>query len=153
MTIRNAPGFSTKTKPQGFTPNGKNKAKHQDAQQAQEGDRPNDQSAPDLNQVTQSEASTIQKSVNLAAKTSEKSLEALEGGREKASERIAAEIARLTDPTLFFAETMSRAADKIRAREDQVNFELDFFAAAAELEMPTPYCFSSSSQHLIGGSQ
>jgi hypothetical protein len=90
------------------------------------------------NQVTQSEALTIRESVNLAAGMGAKALQALSGQRDQTAEAIADEIARLTDPTLFFAETMSRAADKIRAREDQVSFELDFFSAA-ELTLPTPY--------------
>jgi hypothetical protein len=94
------------------------------------------------NQVTQSEALTIRESVNLAAGTGAKALQSLAVQREQTAEAIAAEIARLTDPTLFFAETMSRAADKIRARQDQVNFELDFFSAA-ELTLPTPYALPS----------
>jgi hypothetical protein len=116
-------------KPQGFTPKPKS-------------DRPDaaPQVAPgaDPNQVTQSEALTIRESVNLAAGTGAKALQSLAVQREQTAEAIASEIARLTDPTLFFAETMSRAADKIRAREDQVSFELDFFRAA-ELTLPTPY--------------
>lgn len=94
--------------------------------------------SPTANQVTQSEAMTIRESVNIAAGTGAKALQALAGQRAQTAETIAAEIARLTDPTLFFAETMTLAAEKIRAREEQVTFELDFFNAAG-LELPTPY--------------
>jgi hypothetical protein len=126
MTIQNAPGFAPKSRGKGFAPS--------------KGDRPAAvQPEPaDPNQVTQSEAMTIRESVNLAAGTGARALQSLAGRRAQTAETIAAEIARLTDPTLFFAETMTLAAEKIRAREEQVSFELDFFNAAG-LDLPTPY--------------
>jgi N-methylhydantoinase B/oxoprolinase/acetone carboxylase alpha subunit len=120
------PANGAKTK-QGFTAN-------QRARRADVGD---------VNASVQSESMTIRESVNLAAGMGAKALQTLSEQRDQTAEVIAEEIARLTDPTLFFAETMSRAADKIRAREDQVSFELDFFNAT-ELVLPTPYVLPSA---------
>jgi hypothetical protein len=86
--------------------------------------------AVDPSKVTQSEAMAIRESVNLAAGMGAKALQALSGQREQTKETIAAEIERLTDPGLFFAETMTLAADRIRQRQDQIEFELDFYDAA-----------------------
>jgi hypothetical protein len=89
-----------------------------------------DDPSVDHSHVVQSEAMTIRESVNLAAGMGAKALQALSGQREQTKETIAAEIERLTDPGLFFAETMTLAADRIRQRQDQIEFELDFYDAA-----------------------
>jgi hypothetical protein len=122
MTIQNAPGFATKSKPQGFAPSPK-------SDRAAASTEPADHAS-----VTQSEALTVRESVNLTAGTGARALQALTAQREQTQETIAAEIERLTDPDLFFAETMNRAAEKIRQRQqsrDQVAFELDFFDPAS----------------------
>ena len=96
----------------------------------------------DLNQVAQSEAMTIRESVNLSAGTGARALQALSVQRDHTQQAIATEIERLTDPELFFSETMAIAAEKIRSREqqrDQVSFELDFFdVASVTASLPAP---------------
>ncbi|MCY7283697.1 MAG: hypothetical protein LH679_09675 [Cyanobacteria bacterium CAN_BIN43] len=120
------------TKPQGFTP--KPKADRLDAAQPE--------NPTDLNQVAQSEAMTIRESVNLSAGTGARALRALSVQRDHTQQAIAAEIERLTDPELFFTETIAIAAEKIRSREqqrDQVSFELDFFdVASVTASLPAP---------------
>ena len=121
------------TKPQGFKP--KPKAARPAAQPAAV-------QPTDLNQVAQSEAMTIRESVNLSAGTGARALQALSVQRDNTQQAIAAEIERLTDPELFFSETMAIAAEKIRSREqqrDQVSFELDFFdVASVTASLPAP---------------
>jgi len=96
----------------------------------------------DLNQVAQSEAMTIRESVNLSAGTGTRALQALSTQRDNTQQAIAAEIERLTNPELFFTETIAIAAEKIRSREqqrEQVSFELDFFdVASVTASLPAP---------------
>ncbi len=123
---------ANRTKPQGFTPTAKD-----DRPTAAQPENPTD-----LNQVAQSEAMVIRESVNLSAGTGARALQALTVQRDNTQQAIAAEIERLTDPELFFTETMAIAAEKIRSREqqrDQVSFELDFFdVASVTASLPAP---------------
>jgi len=101
--------------------------------------------------IAQSEAMTIRESVNLSAGTGARALQALSAQRDNTQQAIAAEIERLTDPELFFTETMAIAAEKIRTREqqrDQVAFELDFFdVASLTASLPKPYQLPQANQH------
>ncbi|MCY7282476.1 MAG: hypothetical protein LH679_03355 [Cyanobacteria bacterium CAN_BIN43] len=138
MSTENAPGFAPKSnKPQGFTPKPKADRPSTAAQSEPTAVQPTD-----LNQVAQSEAMTIRESVNLSAGTGARALQALTVQRDNTQQAIAAEIERLTDPELFFTETMAIAAEKIRSREqqrDQVSFELDFFdVASVTASLPAP---------------
>ena len=125
---------NSKTKPQGFTPKAKSECPAAPPAAAVQ--------PTDLNQVAQSEAMTIRESVNLSAGTGARALQALSAQRDNTQQAIAAEIERLTDPELFFTETMAIAAQKIRTREqqrDQVAFELDFFdVASVTASLPAP---------------
>jgi hypothetical protein len=97
-------------------------------------------SIADLNQVRQSEALTIRETVSAAAGHGSRALQALADQREQVKGVLKAEIARLTDPDLFFAELMNESADLIRQREMNrpagEGFVLDFFDIP--LELPTP---------------
>jgi hypothetical protein len=123
---------SPKPKPKGFTP--------------RKTDRPATvpTAAPatgELARVTQSEAMTVRESVNSTAGTGARALQVLTAQRDKTQQTIAAEIERLTDPDLFFAETMAIAAEKIRSRDqqrEQAGFELDFFDSANITESLPP---------------
>jgi hypothetical protein len=140
-----------KTKPNGFTPNSQNKAKRAAASVQPEPIAAPSASTADYSQVTQSQALTVRESVNMTAGTGAKALQSLTAQRDMTQEAIASEIERLTDPDLFFAETMALAAQKIRTRDqqrDQAAFELDFFdAASVTASLPKPRHLPQATQH------
>jgi hypothetical protein len=100
--------------------------------------------------IAQSEALTVRDSGGMTANAESQGIKALATRRESIQDAMAAELARLTDPDIFHAEVMAKAAERIRTRDQkrgQVEFELDFFdVSSVTASLPKPYQLPQAKQ-------
>lgn len=152
MSIQNAPGFSPKNKPQGFTPNTDNKAKRAAAQEQPP--------APTDNRPASTAIPTAREGAIALAATSHGAMNALQSAglqnaaayvQRKTAERnvivdkVSDAIAYLSDPDLLESDIMSAAAAKVAARSGAWGYQED---SAWDNLFDLP----EGSQRLLGGS-
>ncbi|GEM_PF-3236598 len=138
-----------KNRDKGFVPKAK---AHSPAQPSQELAPQTDDISNDTDHamIAQSEALTVRDSGGMTANAESQGIKALATRRESIQDAMAAELARLTDPDIFHAEVMAKAAERIRTRDQkrgQVEFELDFFdVSSVTASLPKPYQLPQAKQ-------